>query len=135
MNPYQILQVTETASPYVIRAAWAALIRDCHPDGPKPDAKRTRELNQAYAVLKDPEKRKAVDQQLAAARVDKSVPINRQKPVNKTAASPQNSGYPPAYPGFTEEEIDQAVHELTKNAPPLIKILVNAGRRAARGRA
>ena len=122
MNAYQILQVSETAAPEVIRAAWAALIRECHPDGPKPNAKRTRELNEAYAVLKDPVKRKALDHQLSAAK--------KQKPVRaaRTSHPVHESGYPNAYPdpyvGISQEDIDEAIEHMTSKMDPLAKIAV-----------
>jgi uncharacterized membrane protein YbhN (UPF0104 family) len=49
----------------VVRAAWTALICECNPDGPTPDAERARELNEAYAVLTDPHARAKLDALLA----------------------------------------------------------------------
>lgn len=119
MNPYQILQVSDTASAEVIRAAWAALVRECHPDGKNPDAKRTRALNEAYAVLKDPVKRAALDRQLKATKTAKPVRERRQPVQN---AYP--SAYPDPYPGITQEDIDDAVEEMTSKMDPLAKIAV-----------
>lgn len=145
MNPYQTLQVAETASPYVIRAAWAALVRECHPDGPKPNEKRTQSLNEAYAVLKDPDKKALLDQQLkAAAREQKIAPSREQKIVKKAAKTRQhsaNEAYPPAYPGFDQNDIDEALDDLSRRMtrqmgmPALVRKIVNVAHRAARGRA
>jgi curved DNA-binding protein CbpA len=145
MNPYQILQVAETASPYVIRAAWAALVRECHPDGPKPNEKRTQALNEAYATLKDPDKKEALDKQLkAAAREQKIAPSREQKIVKKAAKTRRhsaNEAYPPAYPGFDQEDIDEALDDLTRQVtrsmgmPSIVNKIVNVAHRAARGRA
>jgi curved DNA-binding protein CbpA len=138
MNPYQILEVSETASTDVIRAAWAALVRDCHPDSKTPNAKRTRTLNEAYASLKDPEKRKQVDQGLKLAQT-------AEKPRKNRAHRQENhvvpdistmAAYPPAYPGFTDQDIDQALDEMTRKiVPPAFRKFVNVAHRAARGRA
>jgi hypothetical protein len=139
MNPYQTLQVAETASPDVIRAAWAALVRECHPDSKTPNAARTRSLNEAWALLKDPEKRKQTDENLKLMREAAKPPkVPKMRPGAKSHNVPDIStmaAYPPAYPGFTDSEIDNAVNEMTKQMPPLLKTLVRAGIRTARGRA
>lgn len=61
---YQILGVTRGAGADEIKKAFRKLARKYHPDVSKePDAEpRMREVNEAYAVLSDPEKRAAYDQ-------------------------------------------------------------------------
>lgn len=61
---YQILKVPRTASEGEIKRAYRKLARKYHPDVSKePDAEqRMKEINEAYAVLSDPEKRAAYDQ-------------------------------------------------------------------------
>jgi DnaJ-domain-containing protein 1 len=60
---YDVLQVSSTATPEVIRAAYRALIEKYHPDK-NPEHRRpmaeevSRQLNQAYAVLSNPQKRR-----------------------------------------------------------------------------
>jgi hypothetical protein len=62
---YSILEVDQQASTEEIREKWAEKIQVYHPD--KYDdptgwiAQQARSLNEAYAVLKDPEKRRAYD--------------------------------------------------------------------------
>jgi DnaJ-class molecular chaperone len=63
---YDVLQVSSTATPEVIKAAYRALMEKHHPDkNPehrRPMAEETsRQLNQAYAVLSDPQKRREYD--------------------------------------------------------------------------
>jgi curved DNA-binding protein CbpA len=62
---YGILGVMPTAEDVVIRAAYRALVQRYHPDrysGPPDDAeRRMKEINEAYAVLSDAEKRKDYD--------------------------------------------------------------------------
>ena len=121
MNAYQILQVSNTAPIEVIRAAWSALVRQCHPDGPKPDKLKTQRLNEAYAVLKDPAKRAALDQQLAAhANGNGKAKIKHAPRV--VDPHPPESAYPDAYVGFSPEKIDEAITELTRaaGAPPIV---------------
>ncbi len=61
---YAILGVEKTASSEEIKKAYRKLARKYHPDVSKePDAEqRMKEVNEAHAVLSDPEKRAAYDQ-------------------------------------------------------------------------
>jgi len=61
---YKVLGVGKTAPADEIKKAYRKLARKYHPDVSKePDAeKRMKEVNEAYAVLSDPEKRAAYDQ-------------------------------------------------------------------------
>lgn len=65
---YDILEISENASPEVIKAAYLSLIKKYHPDSNpafKEEAtKITMQLNQAYTILSDTNKRKLYDQQL-----------------------------------------------------------------------
>lgn len=61
---YAALGVAKTASADEIKKAYRKLVRKYHPDVSKePDADaKTKELNEAYGVLSDPEKRAAYDE-------------------------------------------------------------------------
>ena len=68
---YEVLQVTRDASQAVIRASYMALTKSCHPDVNPGDAQaeeKTKQLNEAYAVLSNPDKRAAYDRELKARR-------------------------------------------------------------------
>lgn len=63
---YQLLEVSSSASPEVIRAAYRALMEKHHPDK-NPEHRRSLAeeisclLNHAYAVLSNPQKRRMYD--------------------------------------------------------------------------
>lgn len=63
MNPYQVLGVQRTDDEATIKKAYKKLVRKYHPDVSKaPDAdRRFKEVNEAWDVLKDPQKRKMYD--------------------------------------------------------------------------
>jgi DnaJ-class molecular chaperone len=63
-DPYEILGVTKNASPTAIKSAFRRLAKKLHPDANKQDKKaatKFAELNAAYEILGDEDKRKAFD--------------------------------------------------------------------------
>jgi hypothetical protein len=67
---YELLEVSPRASADVIQAAYRVLVRVQHPDlnATAEAAQRTRELNAAYHILSDPERRARYDLELTRAR-------------------------------------------------------------------
>ncbi|MEF3007284.1 DnaJ domain-containing protein, partial [Pseudomonas aeruginosa] len=62
---YEVLGVTRSAGEQDLKSAFRRLAKECHPDrhpGDKDAEKKFKELNEAYEVLKDPQKRAAYDQ-------------------------------------------------------------------------
>src|SRR5262249_48621106 len=62
---YEVLGLERTATEEEIKKAYRKLARKHHPDvnpGDKGAEERFKELNEAYAVLSDPDKRKKYDQ-------------------------------------------------------------------------
>jgi curved DNA-binding protein CbpA len=84
-DPYRVLQVTPEAEPEVVTAAYYALAKKYHPDRDASTyaARRIREVNAAYALLRDPafrsrlQRDKRVAEYAAAAA---SPPSMRAKP-------------------------------------------------------
>jgi DnaJ-class molecular chaperone len=63
-DPYEILGVTKSATPASIKSAYRRLAKKLHPDANKQDEKaasKFAELNAAYEILGDEDKRKAFD--------------------------------------------------------------------------
>lgn len=86
---YRILNVIDSAELAVIKAAYKALMMIYHPDRYDGDkeyvVRKSKEINEAYAVLIDPDKRKKYD----AERLGKSEKIldkseNELNALNKT---------------------------------------------------
>jgi len=92
---YDNLKVIPSAPPEVIKAAYRALSQRYHPDRhPGPEAERVmRLLNEAYAVLGDPQRRAVYDRELAAAgreradRCDASAEARPAAPAGPRGAS------------------------------------------------
>ncbi len=75
---YDTLQVARDASPEVIRAAYRQLVQQWHPDKnprrPDEAARKIREINTAYDVLSDPQRRRDYDASLHDGADDPSQP-------------------------------------------------------------
>jgi curved DNA-binding protein CbpA len=92
VDPYQVIQVLPTAEQEVLHAAFRALAMKYHPDrdASARAARRMMELNQAYAMVREPELRAQVDRAKRTARVPfdaASVP-----PMNGRMAPPPTVG-------------------------------------------
>lgn len=65
MNYYDVLEISQNASPEVIQNAYKTLAKKYHPDVYQGDAEEAEEqmklLNEAYAILSDPQKRMEYD--------------------------------------------------------------------------
>lgn len=62
---YEILEISESASEEVIHMAYKALVKKYHPDSSgqeKNSESKMQEINEAYEVLSDPERRKNYDE-------------------------------------------------------------------------
>ena len=87
VDPYVILQVSPTAEQEVLHAAFRALAMKYHPDrdASARASRRMIELNQAYAMVREPELRAQVDR---ARRVQRT-------PFDRAAIPPMNGSAPP----------------------------------------
>jgi curved DNA-binding protein CbpA len=86
---YKVLQVDPGADAEVIGAAFRALARRLHPDRDAGGTSKGRmsELNRAYAVLRDAEKRMAYDAERARRPT-----VREPAPSGATGISPTNAG-------------------------------------------
>ncbi|MBZ0095853.1 MAG: DnaJ domain-containing protein [Sulfuricella sp.] len=82
---YDVLQVSPSADPEIIKAAYNSLIQRFHPDGsPRdPNDDFLKSLNQAFEILSDPAKRAGYD--AALANTDEDQP---KKPYEDSAKPP-----------------------------------------------
>jgi curved DNA-binding protein CbpA len=74
---YAILQVHPRAEPEVIEAAYRRLSRKYHPDvrGQADAGQRMRELNEAFEILSNPDRRRAYDRQRSFGGRPASAPM------------------------------------------------------------
>jgi curved DNA-binding protein CbpA len=90
MNHYQVLGVSETASPEEIKSARLKKVKEFHPDTHQGDPaleEQMKQVNQAYEILSDPEPRQKYDAKLSQARAaqkERAAP----KPVESQRAAP-----------------------------------------------
>ena len=73
-NYYELLEVSEKASPEVIKKAYTTLVKKYHPDlqpdGEKKAAEeKIKEINEAYEVLSNNSKRQSYDKKLQVERI------------------------------------------------------------------
>lgn len=71
---YEILEVSPTARPGVIRAAYRCLVQEYHPDknpGDTEAAARMSLINRAYAVLADPSQRARYDKKMGIGATER----------------------------------------------------------------
>lgn len=78
---YQLLGIDFRATPAEVTRAYRGLMKECHPDRVTPARRASAEqfcktVNQAYAVLKDPIKRREYDQRIRVQEVQDQV-MNR----------------------------------------------------------
>jgi len=88
-NYYVVLGVSRDESPAGIRTAYHELARRMHPDitGPA-DTSRFQEINEAYEVLSDPDRRRAHDRDFGEPERGTEVPVRHQPPSWPIAPEP-----------------------------------------------
>lgn len=73
-NYYELLEVSEKASPEIIKKAYTTLVKKYHPDL-QPDSEKKaaeekiKEINEAYEILSDKTKKESYDRKLQAERI------------------------------------------------------------------
>jgi curved DNA-binding protein CbpA len=93
VDPYQVLQVSPSAEQEVLHAAFRALAMKYHPDRDSSAraSRRMMELNQAYALVREPSLRTQYDRSVRTAR----------KPFDAAAVPPMNGRSAPPPPART----------------------------------
>ena len=98
-NYYELLEVSEKASPEVIKKAYITLVKKYHPDlqpenEKKSAEKKIKEINEAYEVLSDKTKKESYDRKLQMQRVKEehyNTSSNSQNTSNNTYKNTNNS--------------------------------------------
>lgn len=86
MTWYEILQVSENASPEVIQMAYKVLVKKYHPDVNKGFVEEAnqmlKDINEAYGILSDAEKRRQYDDFLREQRQPKNTAYTQTEEVD-----------------------------------------------------
>ncbi len=88
-NYYLILEVSSDATQEEIRAAYRRLAKELHPDYYEGSNQPFLALQEAYAALSDPDRRRAYDQSLQAARAHRAPPTVRPEPLRPLSPAPE----------------------------------------------
>ena len=110
---YEILEVSENASPEVIEKAYKILVKKYHPDLQPPEEKKhaedkMKEINEAYDILGDEGKKKKYDDELASEREQAQREEELRRQASQQNVYGQNNQ---GYTGATYNNINnQSVH-------------------------
>lgn len=96
-----MLGVAPSADQATVRRAYLALARRHHPDRDGGDAARMRAVNEAWAVLRDPERRARYDRTLSAAP-----PTAPSRPEHRTTTVRPGHEPDPRYPADEDLDLD-----------------------------
>ena len=89
-NYYLVLEVNSNATPAEIRAAYRRLAKKLHPDHYEAGSQPFLALQEAYAVLSDPDRRRAYDRSLQGeARIQRVAQRNQAEPLRSPSFAPE----------------------------------------------
>ncbi len=97
---YEILEVSPTARPAVIRAAYRCLVQEYHPDknpGDADAAARMSLINHAYAVLADPAQRARYDEKIGIRATERRGSGSASSPAKPDAGKRRSNLRPFAF--------------------------------------
>ena len=97
-NYYELLEVSHSASQEVIEKAYKTLAKKYHPDlqdeaHKKEAEQKMKELNEAYDVISNPEKRSTYDQELQKYEQKSPIVENENQSQNQYKKTPNSTNY------------------------------------------
>lgn len=105
MNYYDVLGLSESSEPEVIEAAYRALMKKYHPDkwvGRSGEAeRRTKLINEAYAALRDPRRRREYDRKHGPKATQPPPKPRQQQQSSTRSPRPNPAAQPPPQPRRT----------------------------------
>lgn len=88
-NYYLILEVSSDATPEEIRSAYRRLAKELHPDHYEGGSQPFLALQEAYATLSDPNRRRAYDQSLRTGQAQSVRPSIQAEPLRSPSPAPE----------------------------------------------
>ena len=124
-NYYLILQIEPTADAKTIASAHRHLALKYHPDTNKsPDATlRMQEINEAYRILSDPQKRERFDQYLRAQGQTTQRRAPASAPAGVRTPQPENHPRPESHSQVRENWIPQPANIRISRGPQRLRIV------------
>ena len=114
---YKILQVSPDAAPEVIQMAYKALAKkyhpDLNPDNTEQAQEQMKELNEAFEILSDPEKRARYD---AAQKSTKGTASAASQPKTDTSTQQPHETQPPQQPSPEKENTPPSTKSATSSS-------------------
>lgn len=78
MTYYDLLQVNNNASIEIIKASYKAMAKKYHPDICRDNGEMMSKINEAYAVLSNPDRRKQYDEMIKIPEPDNSHNVSQE---------------------------------------------------------
>lgn len=110
---YEILEVSESASNEVIEKAYKVLAKKYHPDLQTPEnkaqaEKKMKEINEAYDILSNDQKRKEYDEELSRKLEIENQKNNMNRNMGQTQQTTTNAYTPPYTPNMQNTTYNKA---------------------------
>lgn len=129
MNLYEILEVSETASKEIIDKVYKIKVKKYHPDLQRPEDKdfaeeKMKQINEAYEILSDNQKRKQYDDILAQEREEENYNINPNYTDTNNIYQNTNIRQSEIFRQDNEEDMQEQIKSATNRLKIIIILLI-----------
>lgn len=129
MNLYEILEVSETASKDIIEKVYKIKVKKYHPDLQKPEDRddaeeKMKQINEAYEILSDNQKRKQYDDMLAQERGKIEYNINKNYTYTNNMYQNPNVSQSEIFRQKNEEDMQEQIKTSANKLKIIIIVLI-----------